>query len=119
MTSEEYWQEALEIALDEMGLFHIVEALTTEQRKEIGEALSGSHENYGMAFYSPPASDRYNEINREWKAKYDALKAEFESYRGDAETAVKKALRQYSDTQVSIGKHGEVLRHGGRTEVIQ
>lgn len=119
MDSKEYWQEAFEIALDEMGLFSLVESMTEDQRKEMGEALAGSHENYGMAFYSPPPSDRYNQIERDWKAKYDRLQKEFDAYRGDAETAVKKALRQYSDAQVSIGKHGEVLRHGGRTEVIQ
>lgn len=116
---KDYWQEALEVSLDEMGLFHVVEALTSEQRSQLGEALAVSHEHYGMAFYSPPPSDRYNQIEREWKAKYDALKAEFESYQRDAETAVKKALRQHSDANVGIGKHGEVVRYGGRTEVIQ
>lgn len=119
MIPSEYWQEAFEIALDEMDLFSIVEGLTTEQRKEIGEALAGSHECYGMAFYSPPPSDRLNDIEREWKRKYEALQAEFDAYRGNAETAVKKALRQYSDAQVSIGEYGEVFRHGGRTEQIQ
>lgn len=39
--SEEYWQEAFEIALDEMGLFSVVEAMTKEQRAEIGKALEG------------------------------------------------------------------------------
>ncbi|MHC1549429.1 hypothetical protein [Phyllobacterium sp. K27] len=116
---KDYWKEAFEVALDEMGLFHIVEAMTSEQRAELGDALATSHECYGMAFYSPPPSDRLNEIEREWKAKFDRLQKEFEAYQGDAETAVKKALRQYSDAQVSIGKHGEVLRHGGRTEIIQ
>jgi hypothetical protein len=119
MTGEDYWQEAFEIALDEMGLFHIIESMTPEQRKEIGQALAVSHECYGMAFYSPPASDRLNEIEREHKAKFDALQREFDAYRNNAETAVKKALGQYSDAQVSIGEYGEVLRHGGRTEVIQ
>lgn len=119
MTPAEYWQEAFEIALDDMDLFHIVEILTAEQRKNIGDALAGSHECYGMAFYSPPPSDRLNEIEREWKAKYDALQRDFERYRGNAETAVKKALKQYPDAQVTIGEYGEVLKHGGRTEQIQ
>ena len=72
-----------------------------------------------MAFYSPPASDRYAQIEREWKARLDAKQAELDAYRDNAETAIKKALRQRSDAQVTIGKYGEVLRHGGRTEVIQ
>jgi hypothetical protein len=72
-----------------------------------------------MAFYSPPASDRLDAIESEWRAKYNRLAAEFEKYQNNAETAVKRALRQYSDTQVSIGEYGEVFRHGGRTEQIQ
>jgi hypothetical protein len=79
----------------------------------------GGHENYGMAFYSPPSSDRLNSIESEWKAKYANLQREFDTYRGNAETAVRKALHQYSDSDVSIGEHGEVFRHGGRTEQIQ
>lgn len=114
MTRQDYYAECLSIASDECGL-----ALTPEQLKYLAEAVEGAADNVGQAFYSPPASDRYNEIEREWKAKYEALKREFEAYRGDAETAVKQALRQYSDAQVSIGKHGEVLRHGGRTDRIQ
>ena len=113
-----YWQEAFEVALDEMGLFHLVEKMTPDQRAEIGDALNGSHECYGMAHYSPPPSDRINEIEREYKAKLKAAEADAERYREGAEKAIKKALRQYSDTQVSITPDGEVYRHGGRTEQI-
>ena len=72
-----------------------------------------------MAFYSPPASDRLSDIEREWKAKNAALQREFDAYRGNAETAVRKALKQYDDANVSIGEHGEVFKHGGRTVQIQ
>lgn len=114
-----YWDETLSRAFDECGAYEAWKGLTDEQRQSIAEGCHGSHENYGMAFYSPPASDRYNEIEREWKAKYEALKREFDTYQGDAELAVRQALRQHRDANVSIGKHGEVLRHGGRTTVIQ
>lgn len=116
--SEEYWQEAFEIALDEMGLFSVVEAMTKEQRAEIGKALQVSHEHYGMAHYSPPASDRMNSIEREWKAKYVRLGVEFEAYRNASEKAVKRILRVHRDDPVSIDNHGDVYRHGGRTEQI-
>jgi hypothetical protein len=33
-------------------------------------------------------------------------------------TAVKRALRQHSDANVSIGEYGEVTRHEGRSERI-
>lgn len=116
--SAAYWQEAFEVALDEMGLFHLVEAMTKEQRAEIGEALNGSHECYGMAHYSPPASDRMAVIESEWKAKLKAAEDEAERYREGAEKAIRRALRQWDDTPVSITPDGEVYRHGGRTEQI-
>ena len=78
-----------------------------------------AHEHYGMAFYSPPSSDYYDRVNSEWEAKYKRLQAEFDAYKGNAETAVRKALRQYSDAQVTIGDGGEVWRHGGRSTQIQ
>lgn len=72
-----------------------------------------------MAFYSPPSSDRINEIEREHAERFKRLEREFEQYRDNAETAVKKALRQHHDARVTIGPHGEVLRHDGRITQIQ
>lgn len=63
-------------------------------------------------------SDRIASIESEWKAKYDALQKEFDRYRNGAELAVRTALKQYSDTNVSITENGEVFRHCGRTEQI-
>lgn len=114
MTDLDYWKECIEIAAEECDL-----TLTPEQLEGIAGSVSGGHENYGMAFYSPPASDRIAAIEGEWKQKYEALQAEFDAYRCNAETAVKRALRQFPDATVSIGEYGEVLRHGGRTEQIQ
>lgn len=114
MTHLDYWKECISAGADECEL-----KLTDEQLTALADSAMGGHECYDMAFYSPPASDRMNDIEREWKAKYAALQREFDAYRGNAETAVKQALRQYSDANVTIGEHGEVLRHGGRTERIQ
>jgi 23S rRNA A1618 N6-methylase RlmF len=119
MNDIDYWFEALSCSFDEGGIFHIWESLAKEQQKDIAKGMKGAHENYHMAFYQPPSSDRYNEIEREWKKKYKDLEDKFNKYQNNAETAVKKALKQYSDTQVTIGEYGEVFRHGGRTEQIQ
>lgn len=108
-----YWIECVSLGAEECGA-----KLTAEQIEEIAASVEAGHENYGMAFYSPPSSDRYYQIEREWKAKYDELKREFDKYRSNAETAVKRALRQHSDTNVSIGEYGEVTRHEGRSERI-
>ena len=118
MTPAEYWQEAVEIALEEMGQYHIVEGLTADQRAELGVALAVSHECYGMAFYSPPSSDRINEIERGYKAKIARLEAEAESYRETVSKTVGRLLNQNSDARISINDDGEVYRHGGRDEQI-
>lgn len=110
----QYWIECLECSFDEHGI-----EVPSDKLRAIAADVEGAHDNYGMAFYSPPASDRISVIESEHDAKYKALQKEFDHYRANAETAVKKALRQYSDAQISIGEYGEVLRHGGRTERIQ
>lgn len=114
MNSLDYWKECISIGADECGL-----SLTEEQLEYLAGSAESGHEHYGMAFYEPPASDRYNAIEREWKAKYQALQKEFDTYQNNAETAVKRALRQHTDANVSIGAYGEVTRHDGRTTVIQ
>jgi hypothetical protein len=105
----DYWQECMAIAAEECGL-----TLTPEQL----DCLASSAD-YGMAFYSPPPSERLSEIEDAWKAKLKSLQTEFDAYRDRAETAVKQALRVHREDHVSIGQHGEVLRHNGRTERIQ
>lgn len=110
----DFWQECIAIAAEECDL-----TLTPEQLDYLAGAAEGGHENYGMAFYSPPPNDRLNDIEREWKAKLKAQQEEHERYVRNAETAVKQALRVHHDDQVTIGAHGAVLRHGGRTERIQ
>lgn len=114
MKQIEYWEECVASSFDE----HKITA-TLSQLKAVANDVKGGHENYGMAFYSPPASDRMADIEREWKKKYNDLRREFDRYRHNAETAVKQALKQYDDANVSIGEDGEVTRYDGRTTRIQ
>lgn len=110
----DYWSECIALAAEECGL-----ALTPEQIECLADGAESGHEHYGMAFYSPPEGDRLADIEREWKKKVADLEARLATYRDNAETAVKQALRLRRDDHVTIGSHGEVLRHGGRTERIQ
>lgn len=110
----DYWQECISIAADECEVI-----LTPEQLAYIADSVEAGHDNYGMAFYSPPSTDRINEIEREWRAKYAELQRQFDKYRNDAELAVKIALYQHRDAQVSIGEHGKVVLYDGRTDRIQ
>lgn len=114
MNASAYWEECIVTAADECGL-----VMTAEQLSELVSAVKGGHENYGMAFYSPPASDRYRDLEYEWKRKYAALQAELDKYRCDAEEAIKIALHVMPGVRVTIGEYGEVLAHGGRTTRIQ
>jgi len=113
-TQLDYWKDCIAIAAEECDL-----KLTPEQLECLAGSAEGGHEHYWMAFYSPPPGERMSEIENGWKAKLKALQAEFDTYRSNAETAVKQALRVHRDDPVTIGEYGEVLRHGGRTERIQ
>lgn len=117
MSKPAYYQEAFEIAMEEAGCWNLVEQMTAEQRAEIGEGIAGSVECEGMAFYTPPASDRISEIEREKDARYRRLETEFERYRETAEGHVKRILRVHRDDPVTIQSDG-IYRHGGRTEQI-
>lgn len=117
MRKAEYYQESFECAMDEAGCYHLVEQMTPEQRKSVGDGIAGSVECESMAFYSPPPSDRLNAIESEWRNKYRELEAEYEGYRNSAEKHMKRILRVHRDDPVSIHSDG-VYRHGGRTEQI-
>lgn len=111
MTAQrDYWQECIAIAAEECDL-----TLTTEQLDYLASAAESGHEHYGQAFYSPPWSDRFDEIERDGKRKLKELQSEFDAYRDTAETAVKRALKVHSSYSVSIERDGDVLCHGGRT----
>ena len=113
MTDLDYWKECLATVTEEIPLTLLDDELTA-----LAKAASSGHEHYGMAFYSPPSSDRYRDIEREWQAKYAALEKELEQYKRGAERAIKRALPVPYDANVSINERGEVFQHGGRTERV-
>lgn len=58
MIALEYWTACVEEALSGV---HCV--LLPQEIKAIAEDVMGAHENYGLAFYSPPSGEGYrNEI---------------------------------------------------------
>lgn len=114
MNDKDYWIECIASAAQECAL-----DITSEQLDVMAEGVRAGHEYYGMAFYAPPSGDRIAAINREWEERFNRLQQEFDNYRNDSETAIKKALSQYPDANIGIGNNGEVTRYGGRTEIIQ
>jgi translation elongation factor EF-Tu-like GTPase len=105
-TERDYWQECIAIAAEECDL-----KLTQEQLDCMASAAESGHEHYGMAFYSPPPSERLTEIEDGWKKKVKDLQRELDDYKSNAETAVKRALKLRRDDHVSIDSRGYVLRH--------
>ena len=108
MSRTAYYQESFELALEAMGLGHIIEQLTPEQRLEIGESLSVSADHASDAFCTPPSSDRIANIERDWQTKYNELADEFAKFRSNAETAVKRSLNLKAWHDVVIKDHGLV-----------
>ena len=108
-TKKDYYAEAVSNAAEECEA-----VLTAEQCEYLAGAFMDAHETIGQAFYTPPASDRYAEIESEWKKKYNDLKAEFDRYRGHSERAVKESFGLHPEDQVSIGPRGQVLLHDGQ-----
>jgi hypothetical protein len=109
----DYWKECVANAAEECEL-----DMTVSQLTHIADAVMGGHECYGMAFYSPPASDRIAEIGREWETKLRRMEAEMERYRDHAESALKKSLGRHRDARIYIDDDGNVCEGGGRTEIL-
>ena len=103
---KDYYAEGLSESFDENGI-----VATREQIEAVAADVETYVEHEGMAFYSPPASDQYNDLDRQWKQKYETLRKEFDAYVGNAETAVKRIGRMHSDANISIGQYGEVTRY--------
>ena len=60
----DYWKECIGEAADECGL-----SLTDEQLDCLAGSVQSGHENYGMAFYSPPAGEYLTSENERLRRK--------------------------------------------------
>ena len=78
MNAFRYWLECIAEAAEECGAL-----LTDNQIKCLAEAAQSGHENYGLAFYTPPAEDRILAIERDCAVKVKAAQAATEQMRKD------------------------------------
>ncbi len=119
MTKVDYWLEALEMAFDSEGLYDVLISNTSlAQRESLAKGLESYAENQSLAFYSPPSTDRYAQIEREWRARCETLHEQLEAYRSGAERAMSRALRLHGDAGVTITPRGEVFVSDGRTTQV-
>jgi len=110
----DYWEETIETAAEECGI-----SLTEEQLKCLASAVEASHDNYGLAYYQPPSSDRVAAIEREASERRTRLERKVEVERKRTLDALKTALRLRPEARISVDDDGSVLLHDGRTTVIQ
>lgn len=72
MASIDYWKECIAIAAEDCGL-----TMTDEQLDMLAGSVESGHENYGMAFYSPPAGEYLTSENgrlqRELRAEREKI----------------------------------------------
>lgn len=103
MTPEqEYWLESLNDALERVNSFHCISA---SQKADVAKSLEVSHDNYGMAFYSPPSSDMHNRETDKLKQRIKELEQQLH----DANLNFKKnvAMRRNCDPyDVTLGENG-------------
>jgi hypothetical protein len=60
MTPVDYWKECVSVAAEECDA-----DLSSDQITYIANAVQVAHENYGMAFYSPPAGEHIMRENKQ------------------------------------------------------
>ena len=100
---DDYWIECVSQSAEDCGAI-----LTKEQIAAIAADVQSGHENYGLAFYSPPASDRVDAIEEKWSKRCDELRKELAEYQAGALKAVRRAYRMHSDANIAIHKNGDV-----------
>lgn len=113
-----YYQESFEIAMDEAGLWYLVEQMTSEQRQEIGKSLATSAENEGLAIYRPSSGERIEQINREWQQRLEDERDRTNAAQKGFELAVRRILHVHRDVPISVTNGGEVYVSDGRTRRI-
>lgn len=98
---KDYWIECMSNAAEECGL-----SLTEDQLKCLAEFAESGHENYGMAFYQPPASDYFDHEKRELERRLKEAKQETENIRADFVKNICKR-RNCEPHQVILEGNGE------------
>ena len=112
MNELDYWKECIISGLDEIGV-----SLLPEQITKLAKCIQISHENIGMAFYTPPTTDRLEDLEREYNTKLKKIEKEFDQYQSNAENMLKKVLNFSKDTTLRIHEDG-VYRICGRSEKV-
>lgn len=100
----DYWTECVSQSLEE----HRVVA-TPEQIEAIARDIESGHENYGQAFYQPPASDQHNyemlKLRQQFAIDLAAVERREKAYKLEA-----CRIARVDPKDVSIDQDGFVVR---------
>lgn len=99
----DYWMECIAEAAQECDA-----DLTESQLECIAESVAMGHECYGMAFYTPPPSDRIAEVEREWKKKYDKLKKRFDDFMERYDKGIRNLAGLRKGAHYDVHEDGEI-----------
>jgi hypothetical protein len=97
MTPLDYWKECLCNSAEECDL-----ELTVTQLDALAEAAENGHEHYGQAFYSPPSSDRIDDIESAHKRKITELEREHRKTMDLMESATKRLAKLHHDERIYV-----------------
>ena len=103
MNSLSYWKECIQDAADECGL-----NISAEQISSIADSVRIAHENYDMAFYRPPSTDRISVLEEEKRIAVRQKEDELLRYQMLAEKCIKKSMGLRQDEIISIQDDGSV-----------
>ena len=101
----EYWRECILTATEDAGI-----ELPVATVNVLAEAVMNGHENYGQAFYQPPASDRLAVIKEEHARELAKKDAEHREETRRFDRAIRRANGWYSDVHYEIDSIGCIRR---------
>jgi hypothetical protein len=108
-TESDYWRECIAQSAEECGA-----SLTPEQVERMADDVQTSHENYGMTFYSPSASDRVADVEREHVGRARKIEAEHDRQIEDLRRALKDAWDERNAVVYSLREQLRAALEGGR-----
>jgi hypothetical protein len=80
MRDLDIWKDVISEAADECSL-----PITDEQLTALASAVQGTHDNWSLVHYTPPASDHYEHEKRKMKQHYESELADKDRWRKETE----------------------------------
>lgn len=100
-----YWKGCMAQAAEECDL-----TLMDDQLQYLANAAEAAHEQYGMAFYSPPSGNGQNHEDAARKKRVTDELQRVKDQRDAYEMALRRALGLHSDDNIRVDRFGSVTQ---------